>query len=390
MSYQPTAEEANAAVKWVPGVDDWPSLEFNIYLDSTGFEAGHSGWRLSPYGDAEFQNVVIRGAIQSMGIQRRAASVAGGKLMVSAGSILTRDLGAGDTVIYVRDYCFEPDDIVRLYTDPYHDEYLRITSKHTVLTVSDADKVIGEFSYTVQRNIGSGLGVPCAFEKGDVVAVWVRSDTGGILIDADDAQAPFIDILERTGTNPDDVLTRVRVGRLDGIDDPLFDPFGGISGQGLYGDNVILKGKFIITSDSTGPFGIGGYDSTGWQNLWSDATAWHAWGYGGGTTYIDGGVIYTNTIVVGHLDFDATSWQDWQHPDDITLIDGGSIYTNTITADKINVDTLSAITADMGTLTAGEIRVQSGSAEIHLDAANRRIDIRDENGILRVRLGDLS
>lgn len=380
MTYQPTAEEANAGVKWVPQVDDWPKLEFNMYLDSTSFVRGRSGWRLTPTGDAEFGNVVIRGSIQSMGTQRRAASVAGGKLMVSAGTILTRALGAADTVIYVRDYCFEPDDIVRLYTDPYHDEYLRVTSKHTVVEVTDSDRIVGEFSYTVSRNIGSGTGSPAAFEKGDVVAVWVRADTGGVLIDADDAQGPFMDVLERTGDGPDDVVTRVRVGRLDGIDDPIFDPTGGVFGFGLYGDNVFLKGRFVIASDSTGPFGIVGHDSTGWQD----------WGYGGGTTYIDGGWIFTGTIVVGHLDFDATGWQGWRHSSDITLIDGGYIYTNTVTADKIDATSLSAISANMGTLTAGEIEVASGNAKIHLDADNRRLDIYDENGTLRVRLGDLS
>jgi hypothetical protein len=41
---------------------------------------------------------------------------------------------------------------------------------------------------------------------------------------------------------------------------------------------------------------------------------------------------------------------------DFTVIEGGSIRTSSVTADKISVAQLSAITADMGTLNAGEIR----------------------------------
>lgn len=45
----------------------------------------------------------------------------------------------------------------------------------------------------------------------------------------------------------------------------------------------------------------------------------------------------------------------WSHTTDTTTIDGGKIYTGSITADKITTATLSAITADMGTVTAGSI-----------------------------------
>lgn len=70
-------------------------------------------------------------------------------------------------------------------------------------------------------------------------------------------------------------------------------------------------------------------------------------------------------------------------------ITGTNIAANTITAGKLNVSQLSAISADMGTITAGTIRLPAtGTSYIIIDGANNRIDVYD-SGVLRVRLGQL-
>jgi len=51
----------------------------------------------------------------------------------------------------------------------------------------------------------------------------------------------------------------------------------------------------------------------------------------------------------------ATTLADWKNGTDQTKIDGGEIYTDTVTATQINVATLSAISADIGTVTSGTI-----------------------------------
>ena len=98
----------------------------------------------------------------------------------------------------------------------------------------------------------------------------------------------------------------------------------------------------------------------------------------------------------GYVLWDNVYWSktpppvlNWAHSSDTTLIDGGKIYTGTVTANALNVNQLSAITANMGTLTAGLIQAVSGNAKIKIDANNKRIDVYDENGTLRVRLGYL-
>jgi len=80
----------------------------------------------------------------------------------------------------------------------------------------------------------------------------------------------------------------------------------------------------------------------------------------------------------------TTAWALFQ-----TYITGNLIVQNTITSDKLSVNTLSAISADMGQITAGTIRLPaSGSSYIIIDGANNRIDVYD-SGVLRVRLGNL-
>ena len=74
-----------------------------------------------------------------------------------------------------------------------------------------------------------------------------------------------------------------------------------------------------------------------------------------GTTTIDGGKITTNSITTNSIATNA--------------ITADKIEAKAITADKLNVTTLDAITANMGTVTAGLIRVADGS--FYIDLANR-------------------
>lgn len=91
--------------------------------------------------------------------------------------------------------------------------------------------------------------------------------------------------------------------------------------------------------------------------------------------YITGDLIVAATIVAANI---AAS-----------TITGSKIAANTITASNLSVSQLSAISADMGTLTAGTIRLPgSGSSYIVVDGTNNRIDVYD-SGTLRVRLGQL-
>ncbi|TXH41797.1 MAG: hypothetical protein E6Q97_36870 [Desulfurellales bacterium] len=86
----------------------------------------------------------------------------------------------------------------------------------------------------------------------DYVRLGNAADTtrqGSVYITSDDSAAPFIDIVDGVYShavwNSADVK-RVRVGKLTGITD--WDFGGPLSGYGLYGNNVYLKGNIYATS----------------------------------------------------------------------------------------------------------------------------------------------
>ena len=51
-----------------------------------------------------------------------------------------------------------------------------------------------------------------------------------------------------------------------------------------------------------------------------------------------------------------SSIANWCYKNDVSYIDGGKIYAKTVTANQLNVDSLSAINANLGTVTAGTIQ----------------------------------
>jgi len=92
-------------------------------------------------------------------------------------------------------------------------------------------------------------------------------------------------------------------------------------------------------------------------------------------SYITGDIIVAASIVAANI---ASG-----------TITATQIAANTITANKLNVSQLSAISADLGSITAGTIRLPgTGTSYIIIDGANNRIDVYD-SGTLRVRLGQL-
>ena len=101
-----------------------------------------------------------------------------------------------------------------------------------------------------------------------------------------------------------------------------------------------------------------------------DAAQATGWSSSSDSTKIDGGDIYTNSVVVAGLAsavtdrmFDTSAYsnniQAWAHASDVTLIDGGDIYTNTVTATQINVSQLDALTVNTGSLNVDEY-IKSG------------------------------
>lgn len=183
------------------------------------------------------------------------------------------------------------------------------------------------------------------------------SRQGAIYLTSDDSAAPFIDIVDGVRSFSDwnsAGVARVRVGKLTGISDTAFG--GPLSGYGLYGNNVYLRGQIIVTG--------GNAATTNYvdQGLSSKA----------GTAYVDAisslkaDLTYVDTELANAVaPLAAITYVD----DRVTHIDGGSITTGTINANRISavnlavlqaaVANLAALNANMGTVTAGSIVIGS-------------------------------
>ena len=181
-----------------------------------------------------------------------------------------------------------------------------------------------------------------AFVGGDAPAVgydYVRlgnaintARQGSVYITSDDSAAPFIDIVDGVTAHAawnSAGVARVRVGRLTGISDAYFG--GALSGYGLYGNNVYLRGQIVVTGGSLGGLAATDVNSN--------------------TTTINGGQITANSVTADQ------------------------IAANTITAAKLSVTTLSAITANMGSLTAGSIVIGSTNKLWLNDSADGALNI---------------
>ena len=146
----------------------------------------------------------------------------------------------------------------------------------------------------------------------------------------------------------------------------------------------------FINANNTDP-GLNFFNQTGrgdWYIKKTATSTWNiyckkseVWGYTRILKYIDSPSV-TLTWGSGNADLPASSIRAtqlagssaWCYNNDSTYINGGNIYTgtvtanaiaaNAITADKINVSQLSAISADLGSITGGSINIGNGKFKV--------------------------
>ena len=112
----------------------------------------------------------------------------------------------------------------------------------------------------------------------------------------------------------------------------------------------------------------------------------------GGYVYVEGNVTPTiSSPLVWYLGAiyaydvtDANPINSWIHQN-TTLIDGGKIYTGTVTADKLSVNSLSAISANLGTVKIGGSGNGNGVLEIY-DATNKLLIKGDNAGLATTKM----
>lgn len=149
--------------------------------------------------------------------------------------------------------------------------------------------------------------------------------------------------------------------------------------EGVPGGNIIFGGMQIRKKKYTDPAnGI-------WIGIDSDGIAKFAMGDASGGISWDG-----TTLTLTGSDYLSAGEAAQDVNDNATTISGTKITTGTITASKLNVSELSAISADIGSITSGTltsalIRTSSSGARVEIDDTNDRIEIYDASA-QRMRL----
>lgn len=193
----------------------------------------------------------------------------------------------------------------------------------------DGSLQINGVQLTVGNQIGTGItngknwieySITSFRYGGDMFAgdTIVRISDGHILLDASSQHSPFIDINDQIATWGDfdsKASLKIRLGNLSGIADVDFPT---ISGYGLYGENVYLKGEIVVT---------GGNAAT---TTYADTVAGNA--QTNAIAYIDseignlGNLAFQNAVSAAMLD--------------TTVIQGGLILTSLIDANWIKSDVI--------------------------------------------------
>ncbi|MGD9931766.1 MAG: phage tail protein [Mangrovibacterium sp.] len=209
------------------------------YATSPTYTSGFagSGWRIDPADNRlTVDNLTVRKEMSVYELVINKIRGTNGALWVSdaakvsgvSGSRLTIDTGGSVTLVP-----FVLNDLVRCQ------RWTGSNVKYYVARVT----AVGSNYIDVTKTDGTS-----AFEVGDeIVRIGNTTNTdrqGAIYLTASDGNSPYIDVLNGVVSADLAGKTKVRLGKLDGITDAQFGP---LTGYGLYGENVYLKGAIYVT-----------------------------------------------------------------------------------------------------------------------------------------------
>ena len=247
-----------------------------------GFTSGQTGWQIAANGDAEFNDVFVRGELHATTFVADEMHATGGTLAVMTVAKVAPAVGGSDNTLpstgssftlnvqasYDTGLCyFSANDVIRIKTmgeiasggslDLY-DIYLTVTS---VGSQAGRDLANGEAGYhplTCVRRYGGATGF--VIPAGSAAVRWAKVSqgsgyTGGIILTSDLQYSPYIDIFTvdatQTGATwqsaPVTPKPRVRVGNLRGVLGKSADEWGMAAGTDL--SDATTAARYIVASD---------------------------------------------------------------------------------------------------------------------------------------------
>lgn len=196
---------------------------------STSYASGISGWAIDADGDAEFNNVRVRGALTTaVFIKGLIEARAGSELITKSAGILSDDMavpGSGTWYAYVEDppgggFLFEDGDICQCKT-----EYASGVGAVWFTLSARTDAGDGRQRYTCTYASGTRS---ITYPAGAPIVDYGVSGDGGLLLTADDAvgNAPFLSVFTHAGSPWSTLTEHLRLGNLNGLGDYSADAYG--------------------------------------------------------------------------------------------------------------------------------------------------------------------
>ena len=207
----------------------------NKRVRTSTFNAGYQGYSLEVDGSAEFNNVTVRGAIQSSVFEYGLISAhAGSSIWTKSSGVLAADMvtAFGSWYMYIKDpsgggFLFANNDICRCkstYSGGVGDVWFTVDSR--------TDMGDGTQRYTCTRTDGT-FGT---FPAGATVLDYGVSGAGGVTITADASGAPHLSVFTHAGSPWTTLTERARLGNLNGNWGYVADTYG--IGLGQYAANL--------------------------------------------------------------------------------------------------------------------------------------------------------
>ena len=236
-------------------------------LQTKDFASGLKGWKISSEGNgtAEFENVRIRGTLRTTTFEKESVNAVGGQLWVANSTTITGSVTDTETTMSVKNASgFSQGEILiikKVDNTGFQTEYVLLDSASIDSDGSSEDETYGRIM--VQRAYGNGTegdfvgdlaSSSQTYEDGQVIVSTGKLNTGYIKMNANpnDANTPYMDIVERTGSGLYDVALKTRIGDLSGLANSSY-VFGNPNpGYGLATDNVFLQGGIIAKTGSIG------------------------------------------------------------------------------------------------------------------------------------------
>lgn len=196
---------------------------------------------------------------------------------------------------------------------------------------------------------------------------------------------PVLAIRSTKPTAPDYAATRIWISPTSGFNPATTTPVH--DGPEWYLDTVSLQpGRYYVRVAHYDQFGTDGV------TISSEIAVDYIGAIGGIPQVADAAALTTLASPSHWAVYDLTTKKIWRWNAATSsytkAADGGDITVGTIAADKLAVAQLSAITADLGDITAG--RIHSPSNAVDLDLLNKYLSVKDPMGTERFRAGLLA